>query len=131
MALRLRLQQTNASHALTYARVHTERSRLLREWSAFFSAYPVVIGPTLGHPIWPIDADIDPDSGVQRIAQATRFITPGNALGLPSLALPMAITDQLPSSILIYADLWREDLCLRAAEIIEGGVGAAPPIDVR
>jgi amidase len=127
----LRLQRFNTSRALPYARLHAERSRLMREWSAFFSAYPVVIGPTLGHPIWPIDADLDPESGLPLLAQATRFVSPGNALGIPSLALPIGPTEDLPCSILIYADLWREDLCLCAAEIIENGVGAPAPVEVR
>jgi amidase len=97
----------------------SERSRLIREWSRFFEAYPVVLGPTLGGEIWPIDADLNPRDGVQRISDATRFTAPGNALGLPSLALPMGVVDGLPTSVLLYADLWREDLCMDAASVIE------------
>jgi len=35
----------------------------------------------------------------------------------------MGMVDGLPTSVLIYADLWREDLCLLAAELIESAIG--------
>ena len=58
-----------------------------------------------------------------------RFIAPGNVLGLPSVALPAGLADGLPTGIQIYADLWREDLALAAAEVVEAGFGAVAPID--
>jgi amidase len=106
-------------------RLHSERSRLMRAWSAFFAEYPVVIGPNWGRAIWPADADLDPSSGIELLVQTTRFITPGNVLGIPSLALPMGLAGGLPTSVSIYADLWREDLCLEAAALIES---ARPPL---
>jgi amidase len=113
------------------AKLYAERSRLIRQWSGFFASYPVVIGPNLAHPIWPIDADLDPSHGIALLERATRFITPGNALGIPSLALPMGLSDGLPTSVLVYSDLFREDLCLHAAELIEAEVGAASAVEPR
>ena len=46
------------------------------------------------------------------------FITPGNVLGLPAVALPTGVSDGLPAGVQVYADLYREDLCLLAAEAI-------------
>ena len=46
-------------------RIHTERSRLIRAWSGFFSGYPVVIGPNWAVPVWPVDADLG-DAGAER-----------------------------------------------------------------
>jgi amidase len=108
--------------------VHSERSRLRRLWSAFFVDYPVVVGPTWTRLPWPADADLEP-GGLELLVDTIRFITPGNALGLPSVALPTGTADGLPTGIQIYADLWREDLCLDAAEIVETGVGRPTPID--
>jgi amidase len=103
-------------------RLHEERSRLMRAWSGFLTEYPVAIGPTLTAPIWPFDADLHPDTGLPLLQEATRFILPASALALPVVALPMGLHDGLPTGIQIYADLWREDLCLEAGEIIERGV---------
>lgn len=81
---------------------------------------------------WSIDlppTDLDPDTGLDLLLDTVRFITPGNVLGLPSVALPMGVADGLPTGIQIYADLWREDLCLSAAEIVEAAVDSPTPID--
>lgn len=118
---------------MTTYRVHTERSRLGRAWSTFFADHPVVVGPTWARPIWPIDSDLDAVTGVELLQQTVRFTTPGNVLGLPSVVLPMGLVDGLPTGVQVYADLWREDLCLEAAEVIERAspsVGVIDPIVV-
>jgi amidase len=125
----MRLCSATSARGLSHAKLHSERARLIREWSGFFLNYPVIVGPNLTRPIWPIDADLNPDTGIALIEQGTQFITLGNALGIPSLAIPMGTTENLPRSILIYADLWREDLCMLAAEAIEDGRPATKPCD--
>lgn len=119
-----RLVEVGVNTRLSDFSVHTERSRLIREWSQFFAAYPVVIGPNLATPIWRADADLHPRTGIPLISDATRFIAPANALGFPSLALPIGMAEGLPTSVLICADLWREDLCLEAAGMIEAQLPA-------
>jgi amidase len=110
-------------------RIHEERSRLMRVWSGFFAEYPVAVGPNLIGAPWPLDADLHPETGIELLKQATRFILPANALSLPVVALPMGISNGLPTGVQVYADLWREDLCLEVAEIIEQGARTARPID--
>ena len=112
-------------------RTMVDRSRLARTWSGFFSEYPVVVGPNWGTPVWRPDADLDPEHGLELLRETVRFLTPGNVLGIPAVALPMGVADGLPTGIQIYADLWREDLCLAAAAIVESGVGSPLPIDPR
>jgi amidase len=109
--------------------LHAARSSLTRLWSEFFVRYPVVIGPTWTCLPWPCDADLRPEAGIQLTLATTRFILPANVLGLPALALPTGVADGLPTGVQIYADLWREDLCLEAAEIVEAGVEMPTPID--
>jgi hypothetical protein len=62
---------------------------------------------------------------------ATQLILPASALGLPSVALPMGIADGLPVGIQVLSDLWREDLCLEVAELVECGAWTCRPIDPR
>jgi amidase len=109
--------------------IHAERSRLTRLWSRFFADYPVMIAPVSTMLPWPVDADLDPESGLRLLLDATRFITPGSLMGIPSVALPMGLADRLPMGIQIYADLWREDLCLSAARTIESALERTAPID--
>jgi amidase len=52
-------------------------------------------------------------------------------LGIPSVALPTGVADGLPTGVQVYADRWREDLCLAAAEVIEAALPGPAPIDPR
>jgi len=111
--------------------IYTERDRLAVAWSAFFGQYPLVIGPTWADLPFLHDADIDPETGIETFQRRLQFITPANLLGLPAVALPMGVADGLPTGVQIYADRWREDLCLEAAGLIEARVGRITPIDPR
>ena len=106
-----------------------ERRRLRRLWSAFLTDYSVCIGPTWSNLPWPIDTDLDPEKGDAALRESFIFITPGNCLGLPSVALPMGVADGIPTGIQIYSELYREDLCLLAAEMIEKETDCPTPID--
>ena len=106
-----------------------ERRRLRRLWSSFLTDYSVCIGPTWSNLPWPIDTDLDPEKGDAVLRESFIFIAPGNCLGLPSVALPMGVEDGIPTGIQIYSELYREDLCLLAAEIIEKERDCPTPID--
>ena len=106
-----------------------ERQRLRILWSQFLTEHTVVVGPTWTNLPFPCNADLIPGSGAELVVNTLRFIVPGNALGIPGLALPMGIEDGLATGIQIYADLWRDDLCLLAGQCIERGVDAITPID--
>ena len=106
-----------------------ERRRLRRLWSSFLTDYSVCIGPTWSNLPWPIDTDLDPEKGYAVLRESFIFIAPGNCLGLPSVALPMGVADGIPTGIQIYSELYREDLCLLASEIIEKERDCPTPID--
>lgn len=75
--------------------LHAERSRLVRAWSDFFARWPVALGPTWCELPWLTDADLDPGHGLELLLSTWRFITPGNVLGIPSVALPTGVADGL------------------------------------
>lgn len=116
---------------LSASEIYMERDRLAIVWSAFLEQYPVVIGPTWSEIPFLHDEDIDPDTGLDTTLRRTPFVLPGNVLGLPALAMPMGVADGLPTGIQIYAQRWRDDVCLLAAELIEAQVGRITPIDPR
>jgi amidase len=106
-----------------------ERHRLQREWSAFFADHPVVVGPTWCDVQFEHDADIHPETGVETTLARLPFILPGNLLGIPGTSVPTGVSDGLPTAVQVYADLWRDDLSLAAAEVIESALGTITPID--
>ncbi len=111
--------------------IHAERNRLCRLWSVFFADHPIMLGPTWTDIQFLHDADIDPISGADMTVDRLRFITPANLLGIPAAAVPTGIVNGLPTGVQVYADRWREDLCLAGAEIIESRLGQICPIDPR
>lgn len=115
--------------AIPAAVVNAERARLSRLWSQYFVDHPVVIGPTWTRLPFEHDVDLDPDSGMALLTSTLRFITPGNLLGIPSVCLPCGVADGLPRGVQVYADRYREDLCLQAAGIIEAAMPPVSPID--
>jgi amidase len=108
-----------------------ERHRLIREWSAFFVDHPVVLGPIWTDVQFEHDEDFGSEAGTTVTIDRVRFITPGNLLGIPGCAVPTGVADGLPVGVQVYADLWRDDLCLDVAQIIEDAVGVITPIDPR
>jgi amidase len=104
---------------LNYQALFIERARLQVLWSEFFQSFDAVLSPTWTQLPWPVDADLEPDIGIQLLHNTTPFLTPANALGLPAVVMPMGISGGLPTGIQVMADLWREDLCLEVAETIE------------
>lgn len=125
-----RLSAINQGRRPSAVAIHRERARLGREWSQFFREYSVLVGPTLAAPLWEVDADLRPSTGIQLLQDVTRFIVPGSVLGLPSLTIPVGVGDSPPTSVLIYADLWREDLCIDAAVALEAGLPKLVPVNV-
>ena len=125
------LCERNDPDTLGLANIHAERNRLSRLWSEFFTANPIMVGPTWTGPQFEHDADINGVVGLELAIDLLRFISPANVLGLPSAAIPIGVTDGLPTGVQVYADRWRDDLALSGAEAIEAVVGQICPIDPR
>ena len=125
------LCERNDPDAVGLANIHAERNRLSRLWSEFFTANPIMVGPTWTGPQFEHDADINGVVGLELAIALLRFISPANVLGLPSAAIPIGVTDGLPTGVQVYADRWRDDLALSGAEAIEAVVGQICPIDPR
>ena len=118
------LTQTVSSPPMPAAAAFVERHRLQREWSAFFLKHSVLVGPTWCDAQFAHGADLDAASGADTTLRRLRFILPGNVLGIPATAVAAGLSDAgLPLGVQIYADLWRDDLTLTAAQIIEGALG--------
>jgi amidase len=131
-ALLAQVEAMLAMPTMSAAAAFIERHRMQREWSEFFAHHTVIVGPVWTGSLFPHDADLDPDTGWQTLLARVRFITPGNLLGIPSTAVPTGIaSDGHPHGVQVYADLWRDDLTLTAAQAIEDASGSLTPVDPR
>jgi amidase len=50
---------------------------------------------------------------------------------VPAVAVPTGTAHGLPQGVQVIGAMYREDLCLEAAAVIEGAVGPLTPIDPR
>jgi amidase len=105
------------------------RATVLREWQLFLERYPLILMPTCREPAFELGLDQEDDAAMKRIFAAMTPILATAVLGLPSVAVPTGIRNNVPLGVQLVAGRFREDLCLDAAEIIEGRTGAITPID--
>jgi len=107
------------------------RYTVARAWREFFTTYSLIIGPTWTQPPFKLGYDIQDEESALRVMELFRFVLPGNLLGLPVACVPTGVTEGFPTGVQVIGDLFREDLCLSAAEAIEDSVGVLTPIDPR
>jgi amidase len=113
------------------ALMHQNRFRVARAWREFFTTYPLIVGPTWTQPPFPLGFDIADAESALKVIEMARFVLPANLLGLPAACVPVGMARELPTGVQIIGDLFRDDLCLNAAEAIEQSLGVFTPIDPR
>ena len=67
----------------------------------------------------------------EQVIEMYRFVLPANLLGLPAACVATGVANGLPTGVQVMGDMFREDVCLDAAEVIESVVGVLTPIDPR
>ena len=117
--------------AESVALMHQGRYRVARAWREFLSTYPLIVGPTWTHFPFELGSDIRDQASALRVVEIARFVLPANLLGLPAVCVPTGIVDGLPTGAQIIGDLYRDDVCLDAAEVVERALGVLTPIDPR
>jgi amidase len=112
-------------HVQTLAQRHAHAAR----WQEFQQRYPLVVGPVFTNQPFEVGYDVRGAAEVADVVSQLRFTVTANALGLPSVALPVGVEAGLPLGCQILGARYREDLCLAAAEEIEQRLGVITPID--
>jgi amidase len=103
----------------TYAQAWMQRSSLQRAWGQFFSEWDAVLTPTWTQLPFEHGYDISSASAAGKVLELIRPVLPGNALGLPSAAVPGGMVDGLPVGVLVTGAWWHDLTCLDIAEAIE------------
>jgi amidase len=111
------------------ARALVRRATLTREWLLFLERYPVVLLPASAELPFPDGLDLRDEASCQRVwqAQMTQIGLP--LMGLPGLTVSTGLVGTTPVGVQVIAGRYREDLCLRAGEVIEAGGVPPSPID--
>lgn len=115
----------------TYIRSLARRSTIIREWQVFMERYPLLLMPVSWQLPFPIDTDQQGDAAVARMLDAHKPMLAVSILGFPGLSVPTGPVDGIPTGVQLVAGRFREDLCLRAGEVIEAREPPVTPIDPR
>ncbi|MGV4926663.1 indole acetimide hydrolase (plasmid) [Streptomyces sp. BHT-5-2] len=113
-----------------YLRQTGVRLGVQRAWARFFARCPILLGPVSTQPI---PAPVVPRTLEERDATFTpmRLLTASTYVGVPAVAVPTGLADGLPQGVQVMAGMYREDLCLDAAQRIEERLGVLTPLDPR
>jgi amidase len=115
----------------TYLETLGRRYVIARAWSEFFERYPVLLLPvSLKRPV-PVDTDLQSAALLEDLISAQAPLLATAMLGLPGLSVPTGLIEGVPMGVQLVATKFREDLCLRAGEMIEEAFGSLTPIGVR
>lgn len=108
-----------------------QRDGLARAWSQFQASTPLVLTPTWAALPFENGFDVATVDGPRAVLEVIRPVLPANLLGLPSISVPAGRDDRtgLPIGVQLTGPMFREDLCLDAAEVIETSLGLLTPVD--
>jgi len=124
------LANSDPSTMESYAQGWMLRNSLQREWARFYAEWDAVLSPTWAQLPFKHGFDISSAEAAQQTMEIFRPVMPGNALGLPSAAVPAGLVDSLPVGVLVTGALWCDLICLDIAEKIEAaGLFPRTPID--
>lgn len=127
----LRHRWANPEDFRGYCTALASRDMIVHKWQMFFEKYPIVVMPaSIGKPV-PLDIDLQGAEGLQRQMDAMYFQAILPPLGLPGLAVPVGMDEGMPGGVQLVSARWREDLLLKAAEVIEAREGVRMPIEPR
>jgi len=113
------------------ALMHESRYKVEKAWREFMTTYPLVVGPVWTQPPFEHGYDIIDRDSAMKVVELFRFVMPANLMGLPAACVATGVANGLPTGVQVMGTLFREDLCLDAAEAIEDAVGVLTPIDPR
>ena len=111
--------------------MHQSRFAVERAWREFMESYPLIVGPTWTQPPFEHGFDIADLDSAMAVAELFRFVLPANLMGLPAVCVPTGVADGLPTGAQVISMMYRDDLCLDAAEAVERSIGVVTPIDPR
>ena len=95
------------------------RTRMMRAWTVFLDAYPLVLTPFLMRPLYPWNYDAQSLPQTKDLFDAAIYSYGVNYLGLPAGFVPIELVEGLPAGVQLIGRRFREDVILDAMAEIE------------
>ncbi|MGW6935452.1 amidase family protein [Lentzea sp. NPDC054927] len=95
------------------------RLAVQREWAQLLDRYPVLLGPVSTTPSFEPDQDRRSPEALAAYFEATKLCEASSFVGVPAVAVPTGLRDGLPTGVQVISRMYREDLALNAAAVLE------------
>jgi len=114
---------------LNYVQCLARINGLAQAWDEYFQKYDVIVGPISTRNPFKVGYDIESLDTTKSLLESQVLTVSVNLLGLPSVAVPIEVTNGIPQVIQIIGPLFKETRCLDLAQIIENEVDIFTPIN--
>ena len=122
--------QTDTS-LLHYVECLARINGIAQAWEGIFQKYDVIVGPVSSRNPFNVGYDVLSLETTRAMLDSQVLTVSVNLLGLPSVAVPVEVTQGTAQVIQLIGPLFKETRCLDLAQIIENEVGIFTPIDPR
>ncbi|WP_405738288.1 amidase family protein [Streptomyces sp. NBC_01525] len=131
--LDLFMERTPHTDLAEFLRQTGVRLSIQRDWAKLLDTHPLLLGATCPQPVPGADLlpdDTDTESHA-RMMLAGALCTVTSLVGVPAVSVPTGFADGMPQGVQLIGQVYREDRCLGAAEVIERHFGVLAPIGPR
>jgi amidase len=99
------------------------RAKLIRQWQAFFTEYPLALCPVSGELPFDDQLDVQSEESFRRVYEAQLIQVGLPLMGLPGLSVATGEASNRPNGVQLLAGRYREDILIDAGRVIESTFG--------
>lgn len=114
-----------------YVRSLARINGIAQSWGESFQTYDAILGPVSSRNPFPVGFDVAGAGSARAVLEMQALTVTVNLLGLPSVAVPVGVSQGIPQAVQIIGPMFQEMRVLDLAELIEKEVGLFTPIDPR
>lgn len=104
---------------------------IAQSWGEVFQKYDAILGPVSSRNPFPVGFDVAGPDSARAVLDTQVLTVTVNLLGLPSVAVPVGLSQGIPQAVQIIGPMFQEMRILDLAGLIEKEVGVFTPIDPR
>lgn len=114
-----------------YVRSLARTNGIAQSWGASFQKYDAILGPVSSRNPFPVGFDVAGPDSTRAVLDSQALTVTVNLLGLPSVAMPVGVSQGIPQAVQIIGPMFQEMRILDLAALIESEVGVFTVIDPR
>ncbi|GAB3672805.1 amidase [Saccharopolyspora tripterygii] len=129
--MELSMQEGSPVELPEYLGLTGTRLGIQRAWAQLMDEYPLVLGPVSTRLSFEPEEESRGLEEFRAYGRSMALCTASSFVGVPAVAVPTGTASGLPRGAQVIGQMFREDLCLDAAEVIQGAFQPSTPIDPR